>query len=99
MKQEDVVMGDATVPAAPEPPSYFTVYASANEIVYVPENALKEGLGMVKAIKTSLKKLEMGSKLRQEVWAREIERYVTSNTICNPTNLYEAFKIKVLLRH
>jgi len=37
---------------------------------------LKEGVGMVKAIKTSLKQLQLGSKLRHEVWQREIERFV-----------------------
>ncbi|KAF8974240.1 hypothetical protein BDZ97DRAFT_1945601 [Flammula alnicola] len=53
-------------------PKLFAVYSSAAEISYVPEDALKAGLGMTKTIKESLKKLELGSKLRQEVWDREL---------------------------
>ncbi|RDB22483.1 Nuclear GTPase SLIP-GC [Hypsizygus marmoreus] len=74
-KDEDVAMGDATnapIPAAPKNVLY-TVYGSSNEIAYAPEDALKEGLGMVNSIKASLKQLKLGSKLRQDVWLREIE--------------------------
>jgi hypothetical protein len=64
----------------PETPNQalYTVYTSAAEIPYVPENALKEGLCMVDTIKNSLKTLKLGSKLRQDVWSREIERCVSS---------------------
>lgn len=51
---------------------HFTAFQSAAEISYLPEDALKEGFGMVKAIKESLKQLELGSQLRREVWDREI---------------------------
>jgi hypothetical protein len=50
------------------------VYDIVADISYVPEAALKEGVGMVKEIKERIKKLELGSKLRQDVWLREIER-------------------------
>ena len=47
---------------------------AVDEIDYLPENALKEGLGMVKTLKSSIKTLELGNKLRKDVWLREIER-------------------------
>ena len=40
------------------------VYRSADEIQYAPEDALKEGLAMVKALKASIKKVDLGSKMR-----------------------------------
>lgn len=52
----------------------YTSYKCAADIQYLPENALKEGLGMVKTLKGNIKKLELGSKLRQDVWLRDIER-------------------------
>ncbi|THG92694.1 hypothetical protein EW026_g8299, partial [Hermanssonia centrifuga] len=50
---------------------YF--YQSEDDITYVPEDALKQGLGMVKSMKHNIKRLELGSKLRKDVWLREIE--------------------------
>jgi len=52
--------------------TYFTVYNSSDNIAYTHEASFKEGLGMVKTIKENLQKLELGSKLRREVWDREI---------------------------
>ncbi|KAH9482911.1 Nuclear GTPase SLIP-GC [Psilocybe cubensis] len=52
--------------------SLFRAYQNASEITYSPENALKDGLGMVQTMKKALKHLEFGSKLREEVWKREI---------------------------
>ena len=69
-KQEDAI-------GAPKP-SYFTVYGSADGISYTPEDVLKEGAGMVKALKTGLEELGLGGhELRDEVWQREIERCVS----------------------
>ena len=75
-KSEDVTMADATIASVLDTHKQvlYTPYVSAAEISYAPENALKEGLGMVETIKNSLKKLKLGSKLRQDVWTREIER-------------------------
>lgn len=56
-------------------PALYTVYNSAAEIPYRPEDALKEGVGMVNTLKASIKKLELGSKLRKDVWLREIDRF------------------------
>lgn len=64
-------------------PTLFTVYNTANEIVHTPEAALKEGLGMVKTIKDTLKQLELGSKLRQEVWDRELTKCVIFPSLVN----------------
>lgn len=70
---EDVKPALPATPAAPKHVRY-TVYHSPEEITYSPDEALKEGLGMVASIKASLKDLQLGSKLRQEVWMRELER-------------------------
>ena len=69
-------MKDASKPALSGPRlcDMFTLHGSVDNIDYQPENALKEGLGMVKAIQVDINKLELGSKLRKEVWLREIER-------------------------
>lgn len=58
------------------PPTIYKSYASSHEIDYSPEAALKEGLAMVKSINQNIKKLELGSKLRKDVWQREIDRCV-----------------------
>lgn len=79
-KSEDVTMADVMnpLPDVPEDtkPSLYTIYTSAAEIPYLPEDALKEGVGMVHALKASINKLELGSKLRKDVWLREIDRFV-----------------------
>jgi len=74
-----------SVTQEPIKPKFFTVYDDAATITHTPEDALKEGLGMVKAIKESLKKLELGSKLRQEVWDREIGKSVIPHFSFSPT--------------
>ncbi|KAF8076309.1 hypothetical protein FPV67DRAFT_1664591 [Lyophyllum atratum] len=85
-KDEDVVMDDATNLLAPPVTDHliFTVYNSADEIEYAPEDALQEGLCMVKSIKSSLKHLQLGSKLRQDVWLRELESLTSQGS---PTTL------------
>ena len=52
----------------------FDKHASADEIDYTPENALKAGLSYVKVIDKNVKRLELGSKMRKDVWLREIAR-------------------------
>ena len=59
--------------AAKEREPSYTVYKSAEEIEYTPENALQEGVGMVWDVSRSLKHIELGSKLRKDVWMKEIE--------------------------
>ena len=70
------VVAPAPNPAAAAPVKHFSKHAFAHEIDYAPENALKEGLGMVNALKANIKRLELGSKLRKDVWLREVERCV-----------------------
>ena len=62
---------------APAPQQiFFKKHNVVDDIQYAPEDALKEGLGMVKTLQASIKKLDFGSKLRKDVWMREIERYM-----------------------
>lgn len=77
--EENVVMNDnnrGDNMAQQSSPKFFTVHEDASEITYVPEGAFKEGLGMIKTIKQTLTKLELSSKLRAEVWDREITKFV-----------------------
>lgn len=61
-------------------PTLYQLYDSADEITYTPDNALHEGLGMVKTLKVGIEKLQLGSsKLRKDVWLREIDRYIIPN--------------------
>ncbi|VDC06880.1 unnamed protein product [Peniophora sp. CBMAI 1063] len=50
----------------------FEKHASAAEIDYTPEKALQAGLSFTKVVDKSVKKLELGSKMRKDVWLREI---------------------------
>lgn len=57
---------------------YYVKYESASDIHYTPEKCLTEaGLGMVKTIKKHVNRLELGSKLRKDVWLKEIAKYAT----------------------
>ncbi|KAL1734274.1 hypothetical protein EV714DRAFT_202750 [Schizophyllum commune] len=82
-KQES---GDSAVTPKdkPEPKDDFTIYQSADEIQYAPEHVFREGNKMVKAIDANLKKVKLGSKLRQEVWRKEIS---TLKSQTSPTTL------------
>ncbi|KAH9943050.1 uncharacterized protein BXZ73DRAFT_40115 [Epithele typhae] len=55
------------------PRSFYKVYERAEDIEYAPEQALKEGMGMVKALRTNIKRVHLGSKMRESVWKDEIE--------------------------
>ncbi|OCH93605.1 hypothetical protein OBBRIDRAFT_832536 [Obba rivulosa] len=65
--------GRASRPQVVEPAALYKLYKFADDIDYLPEDALKEGLKMVKVIKANVNKIDMGSKLRRDVWEREIE--------------------------
>lgn len=54
----------------------FEEHKSAEEIAYSPEAAVKEGIKMIQTLETRMRNLKLGSKLREEVWAREISRSV-----------------------
>ncbi|KAL1740588.1 hypothetical protein HDZ31DRAFT_85351 [Schizophyllum fasciatum] len=68
----------------PEPRDDFVLYASADEISYAPEHVFSEGNKMVRAIDANLKQVKLGSKLRQEVWRKEIS---TLKNQTSPTTL------------
>ncbi|RXW25223.1 hypothetical protein EST38_g555 [Candolleomyces aberdarensis] len=71
-REEIVVTGAFNPPKAPQ----HAVYQSTAEINYAPEHALGEGLKMVNTVEEGLKTLVFGSKMRQDVWKREIAKYV-----------------------
>lgn len=56
-------------------PASFKMYKSAQEIQYTPETSLQEGINMVKTLKAHINHLELGSKMRKDVWMKEITRY------------------------
>lgn len=49
-------------------PTLYRLHDSADDIAYTPESALHEGLGMVKTLRAQIDKLELGNKLRKDVW-------------------------------
>ncbi|KAJ6614316.1 hypothetical protein B0H10DRAFT_2045676 [Mycena sp. CBHHK59/15] len=71
---QDALMED-TPPLTPVPvvATDYTVSHSGANIAYSPEYALEQGLKMVKKISSSIECLQLGSKLRQEVWKRELD--------------------------
>jgi hypothetical protein len=75
-----VEMLDASVPRSEPYKQPYTVYQSPLDVPYITENAFKEGLHMVKSIKTQVNQLEIGSKLRKDVWLKEIERLVLASS-------------------
>jgi hypothetical protein len=68
----DRVNGDAPAPAA----GAYTRFSAPGEIAYTPEAALHEGLQMVGALRAGIRTLELGNKMRKDVWMRELERCV-----------------------
>lgn len=76
MKHSPALSGAATEAASHAALPTYTIYQSPRDISYAPEEALTEGLAMVKTLKANIKRLELGSKLRKDVWLREIERCV-----------------------
>lgn len=72
----DVIMRDAPQVQPVQELATYSRHVFVHELDYTPEAALKEGAKMVQTIRDNIKKLELGSKLRQDVWMREVERYV-----------------------
>ncbi|KAG1863428.1 P-loop containing nucleoside triphosphate hydrolase protein [Suillus tomentosus] len=85
-------------------PTLYHLYEFADEITYTPEHALREGLGMVKTLKIGIEKLELGSsKLRKDVWLREIDSLLnqvsptTMIAVCGATGAGKSSTINALL--
>jgi hypothetical protein len=72
VKFPDVSKSNHAVKRPPASPNLYTTYESVHDIIYTPETALQQGLGMVKAIKGHIHRLELGSRMRKEVWLREV---------------------------
>lgn len=79
----DVTMGDATAfqPFDDSAKQLYGIFSGPDDILYTPEEALAQGLRMVKTLKASVKNLELGNKMRKDVWLREIERSVCMRPI------------------
>ena len=75
--QSEPIQVKTPEPAKKDPNALRTIYANATDIVYTPENSLEHGLEMLKNIKYHVNKLEVGSKLRKDVWLREITKYAS----------------------
>ncbi|KIK65342.1 hypothetical protein GYMLUDRAFT_70455 [Collybiopsis luxurians FD-317 M1] len=81
----------------------YTSYQSVADIPYSAEMALKEGLAMVQHIKAFLSKLSLGSKLRQDVWKKNIadlEAHTTPKTliaVCGATGAGKSSILNALL--
>ncbi|OAX43900.1 hypothetical protein K503DRAFT_846915 [Rhizopogon vinicolor AM-OR11-026] len=84
-------------------PSLYRRYDSVDDIAYTPESALHEGLGMVKTLKAGIDKLELGSKLRKDVWLREIDSLLgqgsptTMIAICGATGAGKSSILNAIL--
>lgn len=79
----DVIMQDVPQVQPVQELATYSRHVSVHKLDYTPEAALKEGAKMVQIIRENIKKLELGSKLRKDVWMREVERYV--RVLAHPT--------------
>ncbi|KAG2348817.1 hypothetical protein BDR05DRAFT_873352 [Suillus weaverae] len=81
----------------------YQLYDSADNISYTPEAALQAGLGMVKTLKAGIYKLELGSKLRKDVWLREIDNLLSQGApttmiaVCGATGAGKSSILNALL--
>lgn len=71
----------------PPPVPLYTRYASVQDITYTPETALQQGLAMVKAIQKEVLPLELGNRMRKEVWFREVAGLEAQGVQDAPTTL------------
>lgn len=60
-------------PESTDSTSLYKSYASSTDIIYTPEEALREGLNMVSAISSGLDTLDLGTRMRKDVWARTVD--------------------------
>ncbi|OCH93606.1 hypothetical protein OBBRIDRAFT_790131 [Obba rivulosa] len=78
-------------PQATQSVAPYKTYEFAESIKYSPEDAWKEGLEKVDIIKMNMQNLNMGSKLRREIWEHDIESLqckttpVTVIAVCGAT--------------
>ncbi|KAL5530325.1 hypothetical protein ACEPAF_6582 [Sanghuangporus sanghuang] len=100
-KQEEVARADTRVVSFI--PANYTIFNSPGDIAYSPEQFLKEGVNMVNAIKAHVKRLGIGSKLRKDVWLREIsslesqESPSTMIAVCGATGAGKSSALNAIL--
>ncbi|KAJ7591152.1 hypothetical protein C8J56DRAFT_934806 [Mycena floridula] len=87
----------------PESNTLYTEYTDIEQIAYTPENAFKAALGMVQAIQKGVSTVKLGSKLREEVWGRELESLSSETTpklliaLCGATGAGKSSAMNALL--
>ncbi|EMD41186.1 hypothetical protein CERSUDRAFT_91948 [Gelatoporia subvermispora B] len=80
-----------------------SVYQATGEFSYEPQDALKEGLEMVKTIKTNVAKIDAGSSLRRDVWEKELKSLesqsipVTMIAVCGATGAGKSSLLNAIL--
>jgi len=77
----------------------FEEHKSAEEIAYSPEAAIEEGIKMTQTLEVRMRNLKLGSKLREEVWAREISRSIIAVMVDPITKIHVVLKVKALPPH
>ncbi|KAJ3999535.1 Dynamin family-domain-containing protein [Lentinula boryana] len=81
----------------------YTVYRSVDDVPYSSEAALREGMEMVHCLKVYMSKLTLGSKLRQDVWNRDLANLQTQSTpktliaVCGATGAGKSSILNALL--
>ncbi|KAG9038318.1 hypothetical protein FRB95_001730 [Tulasnella sp. JGI-2019a] len=83
--------------------SPYVKYDNANAIEYTPEAALSSGKAMIDVIKERIRTLEIGSKLRKEVWKKDLDGLCAQTTpttliaICGATGAGKSSVINAIL--
>ncbi|KAL5527490.1 hypothetical protein ACEPAG_6281 [Sanghuangporus baumii] len=101
IKQEQVARADTRVVSSIS--ANFTIFNSPGDIAYSPERFLEEGANMVKAIKAHVNRLEIGSKLRKDVWMREISSFESQGSpstmiaVCGATGAGKSSALNAIL--
>ncbi|KLO16323.1 hypothetical protein SCHPADRAFT_823334 [Schizopora paradoxa] len=94
-EQQEIVLGGI--------PASFKMFNSVQEIDYTPEKSLQEGLNMVKTLKAHINHLELGSKMRKDVWLKEITSLQDQGTprtliaVCGGTGVGKSSALNAIL--
>ncbi|KAJ3937366.1 MAG: hypothetical protein NXY57DRAFT_981850 [Lentinula lateritia] len=81
----------------------YTVYRSVGDVPYSSESALREGLEMVQCLRAYMGKLNLGSKLRQNVWNKDLLNLQAQSTpktliaVCGATGAGKSSILNALL--
>ncbi|KAG8926319.1 hypothetical protein FRC02_008968 [Tulasnella sp. 418] len=103
IKSEPVDNVTGTSRSFPVPPAPYVKYNSHQEIIYTPEGALSAGSAMIKVVKEKVRHLEIGSKLRKDVWKKDLDKLSNATSpatliaICGATGAGKSSVINALL--